>query len=347
MKKVKVIINAKVCDKKSRGITRYAEDIIEAITKFDDFQWEIIKPKPVRFYRAFWEHFIIPRICRKECADILFCPDIAVPILNLPPQLKVVVTVHDLRWKYLPEASKWHLNKYLDFLLSNAVKKATALVAVSNYTKKSIIEYFPQARDKIDVVYEFICKDKFKFLNMPRKKKILFVGTISRHKNIHGILKAFLKIHDKIPHNLIIAGEEVPVLQTTKEMKECLNLIPPDRVEFTGFLSDDRLIKLYNESDFFVFPSFYEGFGLPPLEAMACGLPVLVSNVTSLPEVCGDAALYCDPYANDDIAKKMLELAVDDGVKESMRQKGFQRVGQFNSDEAAKRLIEIFRKMTA
>jgi len=130
-----------------------------------------------------------------------------------------------------------------------------------------------------------------------------------------------------------------------EDVNEVLRKIPSDRVVFTGKLRDEEIIELYNRSEFFVFPSLYEGFGFPPLEAMACGCPVIVSNVSSLPEVVGDAGIFVDPYSFEDIASKMVLLANNERLKEELKEKGFMRIKQFSWDKAAEEHIKVFKEV--
>jgi len=158
-------------------------------------------------------------------------------------------------------------------------------------------------------------------------------------------LKAFSLVVNEIPHKLIIVGSKDSGLPIEEEINEVLEKIPSDRVIFTGKLSDEEIIELYNKSEFFVFPSLYEGFGFPPLEAIACGCPVIVSNVSSLPETVGYAGLFVDPYNPEDIANKMVLLAGSENLRNELREKGFERVKNFSWDKAAKEHVDVFKEV--
>lgn len=343
MHKRKIIINAKdITRRRATGIGRHINNVIKLFKEIKEFELIVAIPKSIKFYRAFWEHFILSIICKKQSADILFCPNIIIPFCPIQKSTKIITTIHDLRWQYYPTTLKWHLRVYFDLMVKKAIRDSVIIIAISEYVKSTIIDKYPNAYNKVRVVYQFLDLTKFKFLNLKRHKIILFVGSIAEHKNIHGMLIAFSKIYSKIPHKLIIVGSKESVLPAGKETEKILNTIPINRIEFIGYISDEEILQLYNESDFFVFPSFYEGFGFTVLEAMACGCPVIASNIASLPEVCGDAVLYCNPYDTNDIADKILKLAMGANLKEVLRGKGFQRVKQFNSENTAKEYIKIF-----
>ncbi|MGC8870639.1 MAG: glycosyltransferase family 4 protein, partial [Brevinematia bacterium] len=130
-----------------------------------------------------------------------------------------------------------------------------------------------------------------------------------------------------------------------EEINEILKKIPEDRIEFTGKISDEEIVKLYNESELFIFPSLHEGFGLPPLEAMACGCPVLASNSSSIPEICIDAAMYFNPLDIEDIANKLIKATSNTSLLEELRQKGIERAKKFNWETTAKETIKVIKQL--
>ena len=163
---------------------------------------------------------------------------------------------------------------------------------------------------------------------------LLFVGNVKPHKNLGRLLDAFDLLKDRIPHSLMIVGQKDGFITGDKEVVRRAERFGK-RVQFTGVLSDDKLRGIYAAADLLVFPSLYEGFGLPPLEAMACGTPVACSRAASLPEVCGNAVEYFDPQDSKDIAEKVLKLIQDGKRRKSLKNEGLKRVKGFSWDKCA------------
>ena len=172
---------------------------------------------------------------------------------------------------------------------------------------------------------------------------ILFVGVLQPRKNIPTLIKAYYKLKKEgIKDKLVITGGKGWQYKEIFETVERLNL--QKEVIFTGHIPDDDLPKLYNAADLFAFPSLYEGFGIPPLEAMACGIPVITSNTGSLPEVVGDAGIMVDPYDIDGLAKAMYEVLNNEGLKEEMVKKGLERAKMFSWKKCAKEVLDVYEE---
>ncbi|MCX8042461.1 MAG: glycosyltransferase family 4 protein, partial [Thermodesulfobacteriaceae bacterium] len=231
------------------------------------------------------------------------------------------------------------------FIYRVVTKRANAVITVSEFSKAEILKYFPELENKIYVIYNGVNHNKFRPLDLPRKKQILFIGAIAKHKNISVILEAFLKVISKIPHKLVIVGSKDSGMPSDENITRILSMIPPNRIEFTGKVSDDDVVNLYNTSDLFIFPSIYEGFGLPLLEAMACGCPIIASKASSIPEVCGDSAIYFDPYSSEELATRILEMANNEAMKKDVIQKGIRRAKEFSWRKAAEMHTEVFKKV--
>jgi glycosyltransferase involved in cell wall biosynthesis len=326
------------------GMGRYISELLPRFRDYKDFNWVELRPKPIRFYRTIWEHTVLPLSLIAKGVNLLFCPANIAPIW-IPWGVKTILTVHDVRVKVFPETFSKGTRAYYEFLYSATLHRVDRIITVSEFSKNEIIKYFPETKNKITVIYEAIDTNKFKFLNLPREKQILMLGAIAKHKNVLNILKAFSLAVNEIPHKLIIVGSKDSGLPIEEEVNEVLEKIPSDRVIFTGKLSDEEIIELYNKSEFFVFPSLYEGFGFPPLEAMACGCPVIVSYISSLPETVGDAGLFVDPYKLEDIANKMVLMASNQELRDELREKGFERVKNFSWSKAAKEHVDVFKEV--
>jgi glycosyltransferase involved in cell wall biosynthesis len=239
-------------------------------------------------------------------------------------------------------------------LVNRTLKKAKKIICISEFTKNEIKKYFPNVDEKkIEVIHNGFAYNKINLKGQQvrlddkvriTKKYLLYVGTIAPHKNIERLIQAFYNIKKQgYDYQLVIAGKRGWMYEGVFQTVKKLNL--ENEVIFTGYISDDVLELLYKKSEIFCFVSMYEGFGFPPLEAMAREIPVLTSNVASIPEVVGDAAYIVNPYNVDDIAKGMVELLTEGKLRSNLIQKGLERVKKFTWDECAKQTFEVYRKV--
>lgn len=272
----------------------------------------------------------------------------------------VVVTVHDMVYKSHPETMNSRTRKLLDMSLKRSMKRATLIVTDSEFSKTEIVKYFPQFESKVRVVPCGVDTKKF----MPVKNKadiakvkinfnihgdyFLYLGTLEPRKNLVRLIdsysKAKAKLEEKgaaIPH-LVIAGGRGWLYEEIFETVEKLGL--GNDVIFTKYIPDEDLCPLICGALAFVFPSIYEGFGLPPLEAMTCGVPVIVSDAASLPEVVGDSALIADAYNTDDMAEKLLRIYNEPQLRRELSEKGIKRAEKFTWENSAKKLYEVYKE---
>jgi glycosyltransferase involved in cell wall biosynthesis len=235
--------------------------------------------------------------------------------------------------------------KYLAYklVISRAIHKSEKIIAVSKFTKKDIEKKFKVKKDKIKVIYEGVSdlgiynnensdKDKklLKNYNIGDRRYLLYVGNAYPHKNLEGLLDIFKKIKKDFPSLLLVlVGGDDYFYQRLKKYAQSLNLSNKD-VIFTNYVSDKDLASLYRNSLAYVFPSLYEGFGLPPLEAMAHNCPVVSSNRTSLPEILGEAALYFDPNNNIDVYEKLKKIIKNKHLRQELVEKGKMQINQYN-----------------
>lgn len=244
--------------------------------------------------------------------------------------------------------------KIARIFFKKAIKNSKIIFTISLNSKKDIVSFFNTSESKIMAIY-LAASEKFKRIenkselksikskyNLP-DKFILFVGSIEPRKNLTGLIKAFQKIKTKIEHKLVIVGGKGWLNSEIYKMikKEKLQ----DDIIFTGYVSEEDLVAIYNLADLFVYPSFYEGFGIPVLEAMSCGCPVITSNTSSLPEVCGDAGIMVDPYNVDQLAQMMLKAIQDVRLHTQMVMKGFQQVKNFSWQETASQTLLLLEKI--
>lgn len=276
----------------------------------------------------------------------------------LPPLLKPrsVFTVHDLIFRFFPEyhlpLNRW----YLGLMLPRFIQRADAVIAVSESTRRDVMRLMRISSDKITVVYEGVnaafrpLRDQAKLeevrarYNLP-PRFILYLGTIEPRKNLLTLLEAYLALVRRVESipSLVIAGRKGWLFQPVFDRVHALGL--EERVRFTDFIQSDDTPALMNAADLFVFPSLYEGFGLPPLEAMACGIPVICSNASSLPEVVGDGGLLTDPRDVTGWASAMERVLADRRLGAELAARGMTQAGKFTWDRAAKETVSVYRRV--
>lgn len=259
-----------------------------------------------------------------------------------------IITIHDI----IPLLfKKYHKKQYYFFkyFLSGALKRVQAVITPSQHSKALILKYYRLEADKVQVVPCGV--REVEEVNHPsslseKEKIILYAGRISPTKNITGLVKAFELIKDKIAHQLVIAGESRDFLeQEIKSGHLSRRSLEGNRISVTGYLDDQKLQQLMSRAEVFVYPSLYEGFGFPPLEAMRCGCPVIVSNSSSLPEVCGEAAYYVKPNNPQEIAAALSDVLTNRDLREQMIQQGFSQVRNYRWDISTARHLKLFEKM--
>lgn len=271
---------------------------------------------------------------------------------------KLVVTIHDLVYKTFPQG---HTQKTVDLTegyMQQIVHKADKIICVSENTRSDVHKYFDISREKTTVVLNGVNHQEFRPLEdlsvtRPFLKSlgvdpgfIFFVGTLEPRKNLQGLLMAIAQLSDKgvnVP-KLVVAGmhgwmkEQIPQLVRQLELK--------DKIIFTGFINNEQLNILYNTCGFFVFPSFYEGFGFPVLEAFSAGAASIVSKSSSCAEVAGDAAHLIDPSNPDDIARGITLLMEDKTLVKQLKKKALERAGHFSFEQNARQTLDIYRSLT-
>ena len=305
--------------------------------------------------RILWEQLHLPIKTSLSRIDLLHSPGFSPPIMH--PH-KLVCTVHDLIGIIFPEnlgtVSRFYWSKLLPF----AVSKADVIIADSENTKNDIVKYLNVKPDDIRVIYlavddafevvqnTSLLKDVRLKYNIP-SEFILSVGTVEPRKNFNRLAVAFKKLKDKtsLPHTMVIAGKKGWAYNGVREQMNKLGI--EDDIIFLDYIDDDDLTLMYNAASLFIMPSLYEGFGLPVLEAMACGTPVVASNVSSIPEVLEDAGILVDPYDTDSICDAMLSVLTDDKLQDELRVKGIKRAAFFSWEKTARSVLSEYETLMA
>jgi len=342
-----IVRNLLKIDRKNEYIL-YCSDFVAGFEEFKN-----ARQKRTRGKGAFW-HINTAIDVYKEKVNIFFAPtSFIIPIL-LPKSIKSIIVVHDLVAFLFPKTHNKKAVFIEKLLLRTAIKKSYKIVAVSKNTKKDIVEKFGTDEQKIKViscaageVYGKVGEEKLKEFaektNLPAKF-FLAVGTIEPRKNYVNLIKAFALIHERFPDfYLIIVGKNgwdyEPVYEEIR--KNYLQKY----VHILGYLSDKSLANLYNLAQALVFPSFYEGFGIPPLEAMKSHCPVISSCTSSLPEVVDDAALLVDPNSPSQIAEAMVKITTDETLKNTLKEKGLKQCEKFSWESSAGKLYEMIHEI--
>lgn len=286
--------------------------------------------------------------------DVLHSPDFIPPSHTRFP---TVITVHDLAFLLYPDFLTPQSARYYG-RVDWAARRARHIIAVSQSTKRDVMRLLGVPEDKITVIHE-AAHPTFRQLNCKEARAhveqryglaedfIFFVSTIEPRKNLPTLLKSFRRMIDVYhsPATLVIAGAQGWLTERVKETVTSLRL--GERVRFVGPVPVQELLQLYNAARVLALPSFYEGFGLPPLEAMACGTPVVVSNTSSLPEVVGDAGQLVDPDDVEAWSVALWRALSDDDWHKEMSEKGLRRAATFSWQRAARQTLDVYRKVAA
>ncbi|HDZ00216.1 MAG TPA: glycosyltransferase family 1 protein [Nitrospirae bacterium] len=273
---------------------------------------------------------------------LLWSPHFNIPLLYTG---KLVVTIHDMFHIAMPEFIKGlHKKLYSKGMFTAVCHKADAILCVSKFTKAELTRLMNVDNLIIHTIYNGVNR---KWSSTEKKTRpyikpyIFFVGNVKPHKNIVRLIDAFQRILNKTPHDLVIVGKRDEFITGDKEAFIRASKLG-ERIYFAGYIDDDTLKSYYSYADALVFPSLYEGFGMPPIEAMACGCPVIASNAASLPEICGDAAYYVDPYDVESIAEGMHKVLTDDNLRQNLIKKGRERARLFSWEKSADEYIKVF-----
>lgn len=350
---------------KGSGIGRYYESILKELDKKDikiytaipkrlarEFEKNFhnmnnIKPIFVNYekfsVKGFFNHSFILKSLEKV-VDIFFFPH-----LNLPYYIpnNTIITIHDLR----PFTQYWDrsiikLNVF-KFFLYRSLKYSKKIICISKTVESELYSFSQKSVNKTHVIYEYV---NDKFLNSEKKDKriinkpyMLFVGNRKKHKNIGLLIKAFSDLKNLIPHNLVIAGSKESIHDEVDILKEKLHL--KDRIIELINPDDDTLINLYTNADLFVFPSLFEGFGLPPLESVASGCPAVVSDIPIFKEIFGNSSLYFNPYNKDDLSNVMLNILNNIDIKNNLINMQKERLKFFNKEKIVNQYISVFNEI--
>ncbi|MEM6723152.1 MAG: glycosyltransferase family 1 protein [Bacteroidota bacterium] len=306
---------------------------------------------PVLFFA--WFEGMVAQQLKRQKADVFLSPDGFCSLRTSTPTLLVI---HDISFKHYPKYIPFAERKYYDYFMPRFVKKAQRIATVSEYSKQDIAEHYTVSTDKIDVVYNGV-NPEFSPLSADEQQTVrekfedgnpffLYVGSVHPRKNVGRLIQAFdrFKATSGSPIQLLLGGR---MAWQTTEVEQIYSASPyRSDIHFLGRLSESDLIRLTASAFALTFVSILEGFGIPILEAMQCDAPVITSNITSMPEVAGDAAILVDPFSVDDIAEGMLKLWNEESLRKELILKGRDRLNAFSWDQTADRLWTSLIRIT-
>lgn len=343
----------KIKDKNLQYYIFVKKDLVPDVVDItgDNFHIIDINFKP-RFLRVIWQFLFFPFTLRRLRIDVLHSPNYITPLYRLG--FKIIVTIHDLTFCLMPE--KYTITKRLFYklLVPVFIKIADKVISVSENTKKDMIKLFKVPENKIYVTYESYPEYYTKpgrgeksdeVLNKFGIKKnfILFVGMIEPRKNVLSLLKAFYLVDDYIDLDLVVVGKKGWYYSDVEEFMEIIKGESlNNKIFFTGYVSEPELKYFYQSAYIFAYPSYYEGFGLPPLQAMACSIPVITSDVSSLPEVVGEAAIKIDPSNIQDIADAIKDIYRNSDLRNKLKAAGAAQALKFSLENFALNTIKAY-----
>ena len=354
------------------GNESYATNLIEALAEIDHenrYSLYVTRREAVERFSNRWPNFdvratlphtpliriplILSAELRRSPVDVLHVQFTAPPFSPCP----VVVSIHDLSFEHLPQTFKWRSRKQLRITVRRSAREASQVIALSEHARKDIISTYCIAPEKVTAIplaaaahFRPIRNDE----ELQRVRQtygiegeyILSVGAIQPRKNLSRLVAAYSRLRRATPEGnlpkLVLAGKCAWLYEET--LRTIKELQVSDSVILTGYVPESDLPVLYSGALCFVYPSYFEGFGLPPLEAMKCGVPVIVGNRTSLPEVVGDAAILVDPFDADAIARAMDKLISDSNFRAELAARGLARAKLFDWRETARQTLTVYQR---
>lgn len=349
------VVNGRFLTQKATGVHRYAFEICNKLHEWGvDFYVAVpknINPEYKFTFRTvecgslsthLWEQISLPRYLKKNGNPLLLSFSGCGP-LNYSNQ---IITIHDLSYEVHPEWFSKNFFRYYHFMMPRIARKSHRVLTVSNFSKEEIVKIYGLKPDKVQVIHSnvpFHSKPtEDEVLNYKPdnsvEKYILTVSSMDPRKNFVRLVEAFNNLEDK-SIKLYIIGMQFKAFNTPDLQK-----LIGENVVLPGYIDDDSLQKMYQNALFSIYPSLYEGFGLPPLESMTYGCPVINADIPALREISEDAALYVDPMDTADMTEKMNLLAEDADLRQGLRRKGLGQIKKYSWDKSAKQVLELTKQ---
>lgn len=352
-----IYINGRFLEQSITGVQRFASELVLALAQIR-FDLTIIVPNKSKVLNQsflhglrveeviggtghYWEQVTLPKYLKKIGSPLLLNLCNSAPIFYK----NKISTHHDITYVKFPESYSWKFRWFYKTLTPLFLNNSHLVITVSDFSKKDISEFYNIPLEKIIVIYNAV-SPSFQLKNIQhgfeaKEKFALAVSSPNYHKNFARMIEAYSQAN--VSYKIKIIGSASGVFSTTSDNQHTTQ-IDQTKIEFAGRVTDEQLIQLYQDAEFFIFPSLYEGFGIPPLEAQSCGCPVISSNAASLPEVLKESVLYFDPLNVADIQKAVEKIVDDVNLKEQLIKKGFENVKRFSWKNSAQQLSEKLRQ---
>lgn len=365
---MRIGINGRFLIAKQTGVQRAAYNLLKTLVELDreneyyiftgdsqrsnpDWQQPNVKVVPSvlkegeNFKNHWWEQYTLPKLAKEYNIDILHSPANMAPLFYRGHS---IVHIHDLCFVVNPQWYSYLFRTFYNFLIPRLARKATRVITNSNNSRNDLFQFCKVASEKVHLIYWAVDttftrpppEDHAK-IDCPEEGYILYVGSLEPRKNIRLLVEAYEQLRNDNPDlktKLILIGGESPLFAGVrlkiKHYKE--------DVIFKGFVDDSSLREYYRRATVVAYPSLYEGFGLPPLEAMACGVPVVTSNTSSIPEVVGDAALMVSPYDVEQLASTLTEVLKNGSLRQTLSKRGLEQVRKFNWYRVARNILSVY-----
>jgi len=357
---LKLILNLAEIDSENQYILYVDRDDVEKVLP-NKPNFCIKKLTPANY--LFWEQVLLPQQAKKDSLDILHCLGNTAPI-KISHRIKLVSSIMDVMYlkdySELPQSYSLYQKLgriYRKIVVPLTISRLSKVITISGFSKLDIMHHLKALRDE-DVAVTYLaanewfvpCKNETAFESLKKKYNInadfiFTLGATDPRKNTERIIRTFLELKSEkaITEQLVIAG--LPNWKNTLFYKMIIESDVKHDIIFLDFVTEDDLVCLYNYAKVFLYPSLYEGFGLPPLEAMSCGVPVITSNSTSIPEIVGDAAILINPHDNEELKDALLLMLRDEKVRSDNIERGFRQVKKFSWRRMAAETLEIYKSL--
>jgi glycosyltransferase involved in cell wall biosynthesis len=345
-----IIINAKFLTQPTTGVQRFAGEISRYIKKYHpDIVFvaphNIIHHKLAtelgaqaigKFTGVLWEQYELPKFLKTLHNPLLL------NLANVAPLFyqNQVITIHDLGFYTHPEWYSFKFKAFYNFLIPKIIRNSKQIITVSEFSKKEITKHFAVRQDKVEVVYNAVSSSFFSTPSLPtrdQKDYLLAVSSLDPRKNFRHLIKAFNAISGNAVELYIVGSESKTFADP--EIKSLIVQNP--RIKLLGYVTDEQLVQLYQHAKLFIYPSLYEGFGIPPLEAMACGCPTIVSDLDVMKEIFADACHFIDPHDLADLTNSINYILDNKTYRDQLRAKGFETVKRYSWESSAKNVMKV------
>ena len=295
------------------------------------------------------EQILFPKVIPDT--SLFWCPHFNAPLFSVKAR-KIVSTIHDVNHLALTKSTFFIKKKYAKKLFNNAVAKSEKIITVSEFSKNEILKYTKAKDSQVEIIYNGVNQNLSQCANVKSKeipkKYFLFVGNVKPHKNLITLLKAYLILPEEIKkvYKIVVLGKNEGFITSDNDVFKFIKQNDlKDSIHFTGYLKDVFIPSIYINASIFIFPSNYEGFGLPLLESMACNTPVICSDIPCSQEIAGDAALYFEKNNHANLSEKIMLLLSNEMLKKQLIKKGKEIVKVYNWTDTANKHIEVFQKI--